>query len=177
MNFINKTKRTILFIAALHMFFPFAVYAAADSIPIPKLMGMASARAVIPVPAHKPNSNTSIGNQENTDLGSDERALISFAMRPDQIDLDAALEQFLKDHAINMFRTHPDLRMEIHAYATTEDNQAGSDVRRSLARALEVRSFLLKQDIEPWRLKLTAMGQDEQNKADNRIDLLFVATK
>ena len=128
---------------------------------------------LVPIPLRKPITEASRTSKN----ASREKALISFVLKPDQIDLDPTLKQFLMNHAVGMFRNDPGLKMEIQAYATPEDDQAFSDVRRSLARALEVRSFLLSQNIEPTRLKLTPMGQDENNKSDNRIDLLFVASK
>jgi len=106
-----------------------------------------------------------------------EKALVSFTLDPEQITLDPNLKEFLLDHAMKQFKSDPDLRLEIHAYASTEDEQEYSDVRRSLARALEVRSFLLEQNIAPSRLKITPMGQDTDNVADDRIDLLFIVSK
>lgn len=105
-----------------------------------------------------------------------EKALVSFTLEPNQLSLDPALKDFLLEHAVEMFKNDPDLRLEIHAYAGRQNDQAYSDVRRSLARALEVRSFLLEQNIDPSRLKLTPLGQDAEEVSDNRIDLLFIAS-
>ena len=106
-----------------------------------------------------------------------ETALVSFTLEPEQVSLDTAMKNFLLEHAVKMFKDDPGLRMEIHAYASVEEGQTYSDVRRSLARALEVRSFLLEQNIDPSRLKLTPLGQDNNNTTDNRIDLLFIASR
>lgn|GEM_PF-2349612 len=106
-----------------------------------------------------------------------EKALVSFTLDPDQVSLDPNLKNFLSEHAVKQFKDDPNLRLEIQAYASTEDEQAYSDVRRSLARALEVRSFLLEQNIDPSRLKITPMGQDVDNVTDDRIDLLFIVSK
>ncbi len=106
-----------------------------------------------------------------------EKALVSFTLDSKQILLDPNLKTFLLDHALKQFKSDPDLRLEIHAYASTESGQEFSDVRRSLARALEVRSFLLEQNIDPSRLKITPMGQDSDNTTDDRIDLLFIVSK
>lgn len=122
----------------------------------------------IPIPQKKPTTATVESRKEQ-----DGRALISFALSPEQIDLDPMLEEFLSEYAIDMFRNDPKLKMEIFAYATPEDNQDFSDVRRALARALEVRRYLLSQNIEASRLKINAIGQDESNKTNNRIDLIF----
>ena len=106
-----------------------------------------------------------------------EKALVSFTLNPDQVSLDPNLKDFLLDHAVNTFKSDPKVRLEIHAYASTENGQEYSDVRRSLARALEVRSFLLEQNIDPSRLKITPMGQDNDDTTDDRIDLLFIAPR
>ena len=66
------------------------------------------------------------------------------------------------------------MSMQIHAYATPVDNTEYSDVRLSLARALEVRSFLIKHDVDPTRLKLSPLGADDKNNSDDRIDLVFI---
>lgn len=103
-----------------------------------------------------------------------EKALVSFTLTPEQISLDPNLSGFLLEHAVGMIKNDPEVRLEIHAYASKEKRQQYSDVRRSLARALEVRSFLLEQNIDPSRLKIMPMGQDIDNTIDDRIDLLFI---
>ena len=128
----------------------------------------------IPIPIHKPLKLASL-TKSYSKKANDEKALISFMLEPDQIDLDNSLKEFLVDYAIGMFRSNQDLMMEIYAYATLEDNKDYSDVRRSLARALEVRRFLLSHNIQASRLKIIPVGLDDKNKADDRIDLLFVS--
>ncbi len=128
----------------------------------------------VPIPIHKPLKLASLANPYSK-KANDEKALISFMLEPDQIDLDNSLKEFLVDYAIGMFRSNQDLMMEIYAYATPEDNKDYSDVRRSLARALEVRRFLLGHNIQASRLKIIPVGLDDKNKTDDRIDLLFVS--
>lgn len=113
----------------------------------------------------------------NSSQKENEKALVSFMLNPKQVALDTNLKRFLLDHAVEQFKSDPNLRLEIHAYASIENEQEYSDVRRSLARALEVRSFLLEQNIDPSRLKITPIGQDIDNTADDRIDLLFIVSK
>lgn len=160
-----------------------------------------AAYSITPIPQHKPSNsiysveveiedmqeeqlssgsallkNSVDDAQEGAETGN-EAALISFALNPDQVVLDENIKQFLLKHAVKMFKRDPNLTMEIHAYASSEENKEFSDVRRSLARALEVRSFLLEQDIDPSRLKLTPFGQDKDKLSDDRIDLLFIASQ
>lgn len=106
-----------------------------------------------------------------------EKALVSFTLDPNQVTLDQNLKEFLLEHAIKIIKNDPHTRLEIHAYASMEDQKEYSDIRRSLARALEVRGFMLEQNIDPSRLKITPMGQDTDDTTDDRIDLLFIGTK
>lgn len=130
---------------------------------------------IVPIPSKKPMIELKESSTQK--VVSNETSLISFALKPDQIDLDPSLEKFLLDHVVKLSQNNPDLKIEIQAYATSEDKQEHSDIRRSLARGLEVRRFLMSKDIAPNRLTLSAMGQDENNKSDNRIDLLFTASQ
>lgn len=123
------------------------------------------------------SGSASLDDPKEEPDASNETALVSFALSPNQVTLDENIKQFLLKHAVKMFKKDPNLIMEIHAYASSEENKEYSDVRRSLARALEVRSFLLEQDIDPSRLKLTPFGQDKEKLTDDRIDLLFIASQ
>ena len=102
-----------------------------------------------------------------------ETTLVSFALDAGQTNLDTNIKYFLKEKAIDLFKNNENLKMEIHAFATAIDGQEDSDVRISLARALEVRSFLIAHDIKPDRLALSPMKQDNIGSAD-RIDLIFL---
>lgn len=141
----------------------------------------------IPIPKHKPvqdaadelnnietSAGTDIQNDDNYE-GDENTTLVSFALKPEQIKLDPNLEMFLQEHALKLFHENKNMRMEIQAYATSVEGEQHSDVRISLARALEVRSFLIKNKIQASRLKLNPMGTDKSNATDNRIDLLFIS--
>ncbi len=165
-------KKKTLFIASLCLIALFD-YALAETIPTPPKRPNFSNHSsyIIPVPSKKPIVKPA--ETEKDKKASSEPRLISFALKSDQIDLDPSLEQFLLDHVVKLSQNNPTLNIEIQAYATPEDEQEHSDMRRSLARGLEVRRFLLSKNISPTRLTLSAMGQDKSNKSDNRIDLLF----
>ena len=84
-------------------------------------------------------------NEIKTQAGQEpETTLVSFAIKPGEIHINQDVENFLKNHALRLFRNNKNMSMQIHAYATPVDNTEYSDVRLSLARALEVRSFLIK---------------------------------
>ncbi len=123
----------------------------------------------IPIPRHKPKRRTMQTSAEAQDEGT----LVSFALQPGQINLDENLRNFLQDHALRLFNQKSNLTMEIQAYATATDSEPHGDVRVALARALEVRSFLINQNVSPNRLKLTPKGQDQAGAGNDRIDLLF----
>ncbi len=121
-----------------------------------------------PIPSHKPfNENVDVSEERET-------TLISFSLKDDQLHLDDHLKTFLRNHAVRLFNDDRDLRMDIQAYAKGVDGQKHSDIRLSLARALEVRSYLINQKISPSRLKLSPIGQDKGGENHDRIDLVFI---
>ncbi len=131
-----------------------------------------------PLPKRKPITLSSAKHMNglNTHAGTEpETTLVSFTIEPGKIQINEDIEGFLENHALRLFNDNKSMTMQIHAYATPVDNAEYSDVRLSLARALEVRSFLIKHDIDPTRLKLSPMGVDNKNNSDDRIDLLFIA--
>ncbi len=97
--------------------------------------------------------------------------LISFYLEPEQIKLDENLSTFLRDHALKLMQEDNDLEIEIRSHATAIKDEKHSDARISLARALEVRTFLMNHKIDPSRLKLKP-SSDYDNT--DRIDLTFV---
>ena len=101
--------------------------------------------------------------------------LISFFLQPAQTKLDENLSSFLQNHALKIMTEDKDLDIEIYSYATPIKDEEHSDVRISLARALEVRSFLMNNRIDPSRLRLKPMDNSyDKTKADDRIDLMFI---
>ncbi len=127
---------------------------------------------LVPIPSQKPNLNGH--SLAPSDYSEEETTLISFSLKDDQIHLDEHLKKFLRSHAVRLFNDDSDLRMDIQAYAKGIDGQQHSDVRLSLARALEVRGYLINQNISPTRLKLSPLGRDRNSNNHNRIDLVFI---
>lgn len=138
---------------------------------------------IIPIPNVKPSTQeiqaATLGKEtKNQDtLGNNETAIISFMLKHGQIKLDDALKLFLSDHALKIFKENKDVILDIQAYSAGEDGYEDSDIRISLARALEVRKYLIEKDIHPSRLKLSALGRDKNGKNSNRIDLVFAEEK
>ena len=134
----------------------------------------------IPIPAHKPVLKTASTQTDEMKFAAletqagDAESLVSFMMQSDQIRLDDNIKSFLRDHALNMFNENSVLKLEIQSYAKGVEGQSHSDVRVSLARALEVRSFLINNNISPSRLKISPMGKDKMTDTHDRIDLVFL---
>lgn len=126
--------------------------------------------------AIEPSSGLDGGNAASTadSVANNNATIISFALEPEQIELDDSIETFLRDHALRMFRINQNLRMEIQSYATPAPDETHSNVRISLARALEIRRFLIDNGISPTRLKLKPMTQDDAGAGDDRIDLVLL---
>lgn len=127
---------------------------------------------LVPTPPHKPSLNA-IEPAAQDD--GPETTLVSFTLKPKQITLDKNLRYFLEKHALRILNEDKNIEIHIHAYATPIAGEAYSDVRLSLARALEIRSFLIDKKIEASRLKLTPVGHDKENGSNDRIDLIFKA--
>lgn len=103
-----------------------------------------------------------------------ERTLISFSLPPQEIALNDQIRSFLTDHALPLFSSNQNFTMEINAYATPIAGEEYSEIRISLARALEIRKFLMEQNISPTRLKLNQMNNQKATTPDDRIDLILI---
>lgn len=122
----------------------------------------------IPLPKQKPEYSN------DPDQSTQEQRLVSFSLLPQAIKLDKNLQSFLENHALDVFKNNLNIRLDIKAYATSDNISQSSDIRIALARALEVRKFLISHNIEPSRIKLSPLGNDQNNKSDDRIDLVFI---
>lgn len=67
-----------------------------------------------------------------------------------------------------------DTRLQVRAYATGEDGNAGSARRISLSRALAVRGWLMEHGIKPNRVDVRALGAQADRAPLDRVDLVFV---
>lgn len=117
----------------------------------------------IPRPLRKPIS---------TQNEPKEQRLVSFTLTPEEIELNENIKLFLENHALDIFKQDFKTRLDIQAYASSQNNSENSSSRLALARALEIRKFLLTKNIDPSRIKLTPKGLS--NKNSDRIDLVFI---
>lgn len=142
----------------------------------------------VPIPSVKPISN--IANIELASLPNIEPAateqvstvdaedtLVSFALQPGQLSLDENLKHFLNSRAVGLFKENQSLNMEVRAYSTAIDENEFSDVRLSLARALEVRKFLIEKNINASRIRIVPVGKTPESRSSDRIDLIFIENK
>lgn len=120
----------------------------------------------VPIPPHKPVAAS--------EAEEDNKTLISFALQPSVIALDDDIVSFLKGHALKLFNENQDMTMQINAYATEIVGEKHSSIRISLARALEVRKWLMDNNISPSRLKLSHMSGDSDAAKVDRIDLILI---
>jgi len=127
-----------------------------------------------PIPKKKPSIDSDLSNQSVSH--EEDQTIISFIMEPKKVQINENMTSFLKEYALDILNTNQNTKMQIHSYAKPMDNKEFSDVRLALARALEVRKFMIKNNIDPSRIKLTPMGKDQINDSDDRIDLLFIDT-
>lgn len=104
--------------------------------------------------------------------------LISIDMKAGQIKLNDYLKSFLGDHVLKRLHEDGKIYLMIRGYASPKESEPFYADRISLARALEIRQFLLDNSIEAKRIKIELMTKDEDNKKYNkitdRIDILFL---
>ncbi len=125
-----------------------------------------------PVPSKKPASVTITESKAGARQGA-ETSLISFAMLPLQVELDDNLNSFLKDYAMKKFKQEPKATMLIQSYASSKEDDKYQEVRISLARALEIRQFLMDNGISPKQIEIQAMTDKDNSENADRIDILF----
>lgn len=167
LNILKPLPFLILFLLTNAM--PYPTFAANGVAPTPSRKPIAQA----PIPENKPSLINFI--EPSSGQKNSETTLVSFALKPNQVSLDENLHYFLEKHALDILNQDKNLTIHINAYAPAIEGEEYSDVRLSLARALEVRSFLIKRNIDASRLKLTPIGHAPKSGTKDRIDLIFKA--
>ena len=77
--------------------------------------------------------------------------------------------------AVASLKADPALRIQLKAYAGGGKESESRARRLSLSRALGVRSFLIKQGIEPTRIDVRALGSNVPDGSADRVDVSLVA--
>lgn len=166
MRIFNIPKASFLVFIIQACLSPCTAFAVNEFTPIPDRKPISLA----PVPQNKPLLNNIEPSSGKEDA---QTTLVSFTLQPNQVSLDENLHYFLEKHALKILEQDKRLTIHINAYATGIEGEEYSDVRLSLARALEVRSFLIDRNVDASRLKLTPIGNAPNSGTKNRIDLIF----
>ena len=86
-------------------------------------------------------------------------------------DLDEAAKQVLRA-AAETLKTDQNARVQLLAYASSDDDSASRARRLSLSRALAVRQFLIKEGIRSTRMDVRALGNKFEDGPADRVDIL-----
>jgi outer membrane protein OmpA-like peptidoglycan-associated protein len=77
--------------------------------------------------------------------------------------------------AVAALNSDPALRIQLKAYAAGSKEGESPARRLSLSRALGIRSFLIKQGVEPTRIDVRALGSNVPDGSPDRVDVSLVA--
>ena len=86
-------------------------------------------------------------------------------------DLDEAAKQVLRA-AAETLKTDQNARVQLLAYAGSDDESASRARRLSLSRALAVRQFLIKEGVRSTRMDVRALGSKFEDGPADRVDIL-----
>ena len=88
-------------------------------------------------------------------------------------DLDPNRKQSL-DTIVEHMNTNDSLRLQLRSYAASADGSQSSARRISLARAIEIRKYIMDKGIRPTRIDVRALGDKTDQTPIDRIDMVFV---
>lgn len=128
-------------------------------VPVPAVAAKAEKAAEAPAADTAP----AVPTASDLTLGFDGAS--STLTQPEQSKLDALSKQ-LTDV--------PNMRLQIRGYAKGDASDASSARRMALARALNVRSYLMDKGIKPVRLDVRALGSETDTMPIDRVDIVFV---
>lgn len=127
-----------------------------------------------PAPAQTPAQTAALPPPAATAgaSGRDLTRVIAFAAG--SADLPATASESLKAAAAAL-NSNAALRVELKAYAAGDKDGESRARRLSLSRALGVRSFLIKEGVQPTRIDVRALGSSVPSGAPDRVDVSLVA--
>ena len=105
------------------------------------------------------------------DKKSDYQLIYQNGMR----DLNEAMRDNLRQYVLTAMQKRPGSKLVIKSYATSADSGRSSDRRIALARALKLREFLIRNNLDSNRMNIRALGDASKTPPRNRIDLLITA--
>jgi hypothetical protein len=99
--------------------------------------------------------------------------IVSLGYLPGISQLPEKLKPDLEEEIDSRRKGKRGVRIEIQAYASGTDNSQSSARRISLARALELRSFMIAMNIDPRSIDIRALGDNTDIKPTDRVDIVF----
>ncbi len=123
------------------------------------------------LPENKPTEDVSLNaldlKKEN------ENAYISLAYQPGIATLTAEIRASLKAQLIEHLKRDPSLRVEIRSFASSQEIGQSAARRISLARALDIRSFLIEHEIISQRIDIRPLGSKTTTTPLERSDIFL----
>ncbi len=109
-----------------------------------------------------------------------QKSVISIAFMPDNSELTTAEENKLQD-VVSAIESDVSKRVQIKAFASGTPETANKARRLSLTRALNARTYLLKQGIKPTQIDVRALGlgntidkPSQDGIGSDRVDVIFL---
>ncbi|MDA0218469.1 MAG: OmpA family protein [Proteobacteria bacterium] len=91
------------------------------------------------------------------------------------VDTMTEADQALLDQLAGRLSGNPDQRIQLRAYASSDDGTASAARRLALARALQVRAYLIENGVRSTRIDVRALGDKVEGGGPlDRIDIVLV---
>ena len=101
-------------------------------------------------------------------------SMLSIEYKPGVTDVQKDHKEIIEAEILPKLRQDKNSRLQILAYASASEEGQSSARRLSLARSMELRAYILEQDIRPSRIDIRALGDKTQEKPVDRVDLRFI---
>lgn len=93
--------------------------------------------------------------------------------QPDQTEITEVGKANLEKKILPVLTAHPELKIQVQAYAKANPEDAGSAQPLSLARAAAIRAFFLEKNISPTRIQTHALGAEGAAGPQDRVDIIL----
>ena len=108
-----------------------------------------------------------------TALPVDDSNMLRLEFLPGVTELPKNLQYILIEKALVKAARSSKSRIEIRSFASGIDESISSARRVSLARGLEIRNFLVKNNIDPKRIDIRPLGENTEIIPMDHVDILF----
>lgn len=99
---------------------------------------------------------------------------MSLGYLPGVSDLTAAIKTSLESQLVPLIKKAPETRIEIRAFASVTDLGESGARRVSLARALEIRQFLLDNNVKTENIDIRPLGSQTDKNPKDRVDIYLI---